>query len=287
MTATIHGTGIALGVALLGAVFVILGLRALSRFVFWLPLSRGEASGLRRWLPVATTCAALLYVTVATRWLLSEVAAGGWVLGGWLLIAVAASWSAIRDATDGLFLRATGACRTGDYVQLGELEGRVRRMGFRFLTLQTSDGHIATVPYGRVAASSLRRLPEVRHGLLHLFQVELPRGVPVPVVKRRITTSALLCPWCVPKQNARIRSLREGRDVEVTLSLIDADHAAEAEEVVRNAVAGLGQSGATAASGRESVELVRSDPPTARESLGPRHHAAERVDDLREGTGRR
>jgi hypothetical protein len=196
----------------------------------------------------------------------------------------AAGWRGIRDALDGLFLRATGACRVGDYVQLEGVDGRVRELGFRFMTLETSEGHIATVPYGRAARSSLRRLPEVKHGLLHVFRLAQPTNLPLPVSKRAVLRAALLCPWCVPKRNARIRTLDQGKALEITIALVDADHAAEAEEVIREAVSRLTESSVGAArrepgAGDPATSTGSSHPPSTHErpSLRPPGPALGRV----------
>lgn len=239
MRALFGGYGVPLGLALLGAFALILALRSFARFVEWLPLSRAASNRIRLWLPVLATSVVLVYIVGSVQWLMGDGASREWAIFVILAASAAACWRAIRDAMDGLFLRSTGACRSGDYVQLEHLEGRIRRLGWRFLTLETSEGHVATVPYGQIVHTALRRLPEAKHGLLHLFRLEIPPSASLPVIKRRISVAALLCPWCVPKRNARVRSLEQGTQVEVTLSLVDADHAAEAESVVRDAIAAL------------------------------------------------
>lgn len=262
------GYGLPLGLAILGAFALVTGLRSVARFVDWLPLSRSAATRIRLWLPVLATAIMLVYIVGAVQWLLGNIASRDWTIVAILVAAAGACWKAIRDAMDGLFLRSTGACRVGDYVQLEHLEGRIRRLGFRFLTLETSEGHVATVPYGQIAHHSLRRLPEAKHGLLHLFRLDIPQNAPLPVIKRRISVAALLCPWCVPKRNARVRTLEQGTQVEVTLSLVDADHAAEAESVVRDAIIALCQQSEATAPSPKTLHRTPSndsDPPTARE----------------------
>jgi hypothetical protein len=270
----LDGSGLSLALALLGAFILAALLRSTSKVIYWLPMSRRGLSRARQWLPVVATSVSILYVVVAARWLLNDIPYRDLIPAAVLLLMVAASWKGIRDATDGLFLRATGACRPGDYVQLDGLAGRIRDLGWRFMTLETSEGHVATIPYGQVARSSLRRLPEVKHGLLHVFRLELPVFVALPLVKRGILRAALLCPWCVPKRTARIRTLEQGKALEVTLALVDADHATEAEEVIREAVRALGRSGETSAREPGSGDAPGSNryersssshPPTARE----------------------
>lgn len=262
MRALFNGFGLPLGMALLGGVLLVAGLHSAARLVEWLPLSRSSSTRIRQWLPVLATFVVLVYIVAALQWLLGDSAPRGWAVVAVLFLVSAACWRAIRDAIDGLFLRATGACRTGDYVQLEHLAGRIRRLGWRFLVLETSEGHVATVPYSQVTSSALRRLPEVKHGLLHLFFLDIPSSVPLPVVKRHISVAALLCPWCVPKRNARVRTLEQGTRVEVTLSLVDADHAAEAESVVRESVQAL-RNGQPSPAVRNGSQTDR-EPPTAR-----------------------
>lgn len=226
-------------VVLFGVALIVL-LRSASRVLHWLPMTRSRFARVRQWMPVIATALVLVYIVVAVQWLLNDFEWAALTPVVVLGLVVLAGWRAVRDAADGLFLRATGACREGDYVQVGGVNGRVRDVGWRFMTLETSEGHIATVPYSQALNSTFRRLPEVKHGLLHVFRLPLPASVPLPAARRVVLRAALLCPWCVPKQNARIRALGEGRELEITLSLIDADHATESEEVVAEALTQLG-----------------------------------------------
>ena len=155
MNGLLFGSGFSLSLALLGGVALVLLLRSATQLIYWLPMSRAGLSRAQRWLPVMASSLCLVYLVVAGEWLLRGAPHQGWILPSMLLLMAAASWRAVRDATDGLFLRATGACRRGDYVQLDELDGRVRELGWRFMTLETREGHVATVPYGRVVQAAL------------------------------------------------------------------------------------------------------------------------------------
>lgn len=226
-----------------GVALIVL-LRSASRVLLWLPMTRSRFARVRQWMPVIATGFVLVYLVIAVQWLLNDFEWAALTPVAVLGLVLLAAWRGVRDATDGLFLRATGACREGDYVQVGGVDGRVRDVGWRFMTIETSEGHIATVPYSQALGSTFRRLPEVKHGLLHVFRLSLPASVPLPSARRAVLRAALLCPWCVPKQNARIRAISEGRELEITLSLIDADHATESEEVVAEALSALGNASA-------------------------------------------
>ena len=230
---------------LLWAVFGALalwGLLRLGRFAIDVaPLSGRRREALRRAFPVAAGALGVLYLLLSAALLFERYPqhfpiAVAVILG----VALAASWFAVRDLVSGIFLKAGRVCRVGDYVRIGEVQGRVERMGHRVLVIETARGEEAIVPYSAVARSAVLRTPVEERGTLHVFELTLEDPPPVAEAKRRIRESALASHWSAIAREPEIAVLDADR-FEVTIFALDADHVRDVEMAVRGALS----SGAT------------------------------------------
>ncbi len=226
-------------VAVLGAVLLAWSVRLVGAGVRLLPMSRTTEARVSAWLPLGGALAMLLYIGFVLQWLLQDEQAR-WLVPLVLLgIVVGSAWGALRDVADGLLLRSGGAFRVGDRVEVeltrSRVEGRIAEIGWRLLMVETSDGTVALVPYSKLTRSVVHRSTRVEHAHLHTFRIELPDVVPVPELKRAIRRALLLSPWCLHRRDPEVRAI--GNELEVVVGLVDADHAVEAEEITRHAVA--------------------------------------------------
>lgn len=204
-----------------------------------LPLSRRAEARVESYLPLGGAIAMLLYVGFVLHWLLHEEQAEWLVPLVLLAIVVGSSWGALRDVANGLLLRSGGAFRAGDRLELrlptGAVEGRVAEIGWRALAIETSDGTVALVPFTQLANMVVHRSTRVEHAHLHTFRVPLPDVVPVPELKRAIRHALLLSPFCLHRRDPEVRAI--GEELEIVVGLVDADHAVEAEDLTRRAIA--------------------------------------------------
>lgn len=201
------------------------------------PIARSRRDAARRALPVLSGLAALVFALLAVRRLLSDqpvVAAVAMVL----VVAgfVVASWPALRDVAAGVFLKAGQICREGDHVRIGDVHGRVARLGLRVMVLETSDGEEAIIPFARVTRDRLLRTPAVEGVTPHVFRLPLPRGASMGELKATIRRSALLVHWSAVSREPEITV--DGDHLEVTVYAIDPDRGTDIEVAVRRGVGG-------------------------------------------------
>lgn len=200
------------------------------------PLSGIRREALRRAFPLFTALVGVLYLLFAAgvvfeRYPQHFPIAVAVILG----VSIAASWFAVRDLVSGIFLKAGRVCRVGDYVRIGEVQGRVERMGHRVLVVETAKGEEAIIPYSRIAREAVLRTPVSERGTLHVFELNLPGHPPVAETKRRIRESALRCHWSAIAREPEIAVLDADR-FEVTVFALDADRVRDVEDAVRRAV---------------------------------------------------
>lgn len=210
------------------------------------PLAAERREQLRRAFPLVSAIAGLLYLLFAAglffeRYPQHFPIAVAVILG----VSIAASWFAVRDLVSGIFLKAGRVCRAGDYVRVGEVQGRVQRMGHRVLVVETARGEEAIIPYSRVAREAVLRTPVGERGTLHVFELNLPGQPPVAETKRKIRESALRCHWSAIAREPEIAVLDADR-FEVTVFALHPDRVREVEDAVRRAVGARRKSPATA-----------------------------------------
>lgn len=217
--------------------FAVYGVLRAARFaVDVVPLSRLRREALRRAFPLLTAVVGVLYLLFAAGLVFERYPqhfpiAVAVILG----VSIAASWFAVRDLVSGIFLKAGRVCRVGDYVRVGDVQGRVERMGHRVLVVETAKGEEAIVPYSRVAREAVLRTPVSERGTLHVFELNLPGHPPVAETKQRIRESALRCHWSAIAREPEIAVLDADR-FEVTVFALDADRVRDVEDAVRRAV---------------------------------------------------
>jgi small-conductance mechanosensitive channel len=225
-------------VEVLTLVLVGLVLWAVLRGIGWtlrvLPVSQARADLTERVWPAVVAFGVVVYALFAARLLLGDAPgvaplAGAVVLG----MFVALSWFVLRDTVSGVFLRAGRACRVGDFVHIGDVEGRVERMGWRAMVVVTSSGKEAIIPYSRAVQSSIVRTPERAQASPHPFTVKVDGDL--SDIKEAVRRAALLCHWSSVVREPEV-SLEGEDSLAVIVYALDAERGYEIEAAVRDAL---------------------------------------------------
>ncbi|MCB9597441.1 MAG: mechanosensitive ion channel [Sandaracinaceae bacterium] len=224
------GWVLVLGVVLYGA------LRAARFAVDVIPLSAERREALRRAFPVFSALSVLFYLLFSAGLFFERYPAHFPIAVAVILgVALAASWFGVRDVISGVFLKAGRVCRVGDYVRVGDIQGRVERMGLRAVVVETARGEEAILPYSRLTRDAVLRTPVSERGTLHVFELDLEPSTSVADTKRRIREAALTCHWSAIAREPEIAVL-DGHRYEVTVFALDPDRVREVEAAVRAAV---------------------------------------------------
>ena len=223
-----------LAVILVGLVLVGV-MRGLRRLVEQLPLSQARRDALRRYLPLGEIIVGLLYVLVSVPVILDNdptttpIVTAGILLGG-----VAVLWFAIRDFVHGVLLKASDVCRVGDQIQFGDVRGRLTRLDYRVMAIETPDGDEILVPYGQVSRQSIVRTPtsdgEHRHG----FAVYVSDQRSPAVTRDRLFEAAWTHHWSSIGRPPTVEPRDDG-GYDVTIFALDALQTQDIEAAVREA----------------------------------------------------
>lgn len=227
--------GLDVAFLVLGAVALIAVLKALTRLLSALPLPPSVRTNLGRGAPVLGLTVVIAYIAFAALLISMREPLFAWVLAALVALLIVFAWSPLYDLMAGVAFRAGRVCQVGDHVSVGDVEGRVVRLGSRVLVLRTRSGDEAVLPYGKIHRNTLRRTQSVPGAHVHSFVVEGAPLEELPTLRRRLIEAALRCPWSAVLHDPKVEQRQDGR-LEVSVFALHADYAPLVEAAVRRAL---------------------------------------------------
>ena len=225
---------ILVGLALVGL------MRGLRRLVDQLPVSQARRETLRRYLPLVEIIVGLLYVLISVPVILDNdptttpIVTAAVLLGG-----VAVLWFAIRDFVHGVLLKASDVCRVGDHIEFGDVRGRLTRLDYRTMSVETATGDEILVPYGQASRQSIVRTPTADAQHRHGFAVYVSDENAPAKVRDHLFEAAWTHHWSAVSRPPSIEARDDG-GFDVTIYALDALQTQDIEAAVREAATNLG-----------------------------------------------
>ncbi|TNF25869.1 MAG: mechanosensitive ion channel [Deltaproteobacteria bacterium] len=235
----ISAVGIIVFVAVgLGLIGLFQGLRYLLRVS---RVSRRRRVTLHTSLTVVETIAGLAYVVSSVPMIFQGEAQYSPYFAVLVVVAVLwISWVAIRDLVHGVFFKAGRTCRPGDRVVVGDVDGRVHRLGYRVLEVTTAQGDDVLVPYSQLARATLTRRAADVGAVRHAFTLAPPPGVPLTAVTEAVELAAFTHHWASAAHPTQVTLTQDGA-LEVAVFALDGLRGPEIEDTVRAAVKALSE----------------------------------------------
>lgn len=221
------------GVALAAALW------AVRRAGAFLPLRRSRRLRFGRLVPLLEVgLAAAAVVAVAALILEARPAAFAVVAGAVAALLVAAAWFAVRDVVAGALLRAEDAYEPGQWIRVGDVEGRIRNVGTRTVDIEREDGARVRIPYTRLAGAPLIRAGRTEDASSHTFTVELPADRPPVRVLPAIRAAARNCFFvsATREPHIHVTTGAEAHRYEVTVFTLDRIFVPDIEAAVRRSL---------------------------------------------------
>ena len=162
------------GWLVLGAVAMIAVLKVVGRLLGYLWLPEAARAAVERGGPLIGVVAVLSYVSFGFLVIFEREQDFAWVILGVTLLFIAFAWSPMYDLICGVAFKASRVCRVGDHICVGEVEGRVVRVGARVLVVRTRSGDEAVLYYGRIVRDAFRRTQSLVGAHVHSFVVDAP-----------------------------------------------------------------------------------------------------------------
>jgi len=159
-----------------------------------------------------------------------------------LVILVGSAWFAIRDYVSGIFLRAENVYEIDDTVHINQLEGIVRKLGFRSLEIETEDHRKIRIPYSTITRGTVERFSESERWKADAFTLSLIKTGPANHATRELTLAILNCAWSSVRKPPVVDwvSEREGRyQFEVTVYALERDFFQSLRDHIQREIPGL------------------------------------------------
>ncbi len=197
------------------------------------PMSSARRRSLEQAFPMVELIVSILYLVAGVQLLferqpkLASLAVLGFLFGGLWLARIA-----LMALLTGVFLRTNGSLVRGDWIQVEAIEGHVTWLGTRALSVKTSEGDVAMIPYSRLSGQAMVRTPRIDGAHRHAFRLEGPLASSDGPAAERIRHLAWLCHWSSPAREPLVRSEGEG-GYEVTVFALEPDRGLQIEAFVR------------------------------------------------------
>jgi len=149
----------------------------------------------------------LTWTVVAVVWqrrFVPDDSAHGLVGVTLLLVASLAALPWLRNLFHALVSSFEGRYRIGDYLRVGEAQGRLAAIGPRAIVLCADDGTEITIPHTKVAEAAVVRLNlDVRDAPSEMF-LTAPAAVDVDTAVELARIAAALSPYAAPRLEPRV-----------------------------------------------------------------------------------
>ncbi len=226
---------------LLGGLVVVVFLWATRRALDLIPLGTDRRELLLRVHPVLSVAVLGTFAFLAVRSLFGRYPdVLPYALLAFVVASLVVAWDAVRDVLAGFGLQASRGVRAGDHVRVGQVTGRVERLGFRAMVVETAEGDRAIIP-NRVATREIlvhtrgaSRGGGVDGASSLTFQVSVEGPVVLADLTSVVRRAALGCHWSSIARLPEVRGVDGG--LEITVFALEAERAPEVEARVRAAL---------------------------------------------------
>ena len=191
---------------------------------------------INRFFPIVEFSVWILFLTWGAKQIFQTGITGSIVLLVMMLgIFIWAGSFVVRDWIAGVIFKAEDRYRVNDIVSFQNTRGRLTKMGYRSLTIETSDGSNVEIPYSAlVRESAIEKIPS--ESACCAFKLIVPVQEPLPEVQQKLQTVALCAPWSsiIRKPHIQVIERQESHYiVEVAAYMVDQIYAAEIEAYVK------------------------------------------------------
>lgn len=114
-------------------------------------------------------------------------------------------WFYLKEIVAGAFFKLQHRPKTGRQLQLGDMEGVIRRISATHVSLDTPDGVVVKIPYSRLTGNVFSLSTHKEHARDFRFSVRLDRQWDKDETINRIKTTLLLSPFCSYKEPIEVK----------------------------------------------------------------------------------
>jgi len=154
-----------------------------------------------------------------------------------ILLVVGISWSLIRDIISGFLIRMEGTYHNNSHVRIHDVEGTVRKLGFRSMEIETDRGETIRIPYKIVDDELTVKSYPVETIKSHTFDLSVSKSKAFDEYREEIKFQLLNSHWSSLRKDPRVKVVDEVKDayvLRVTAYTLDNKYFQEIEQFVKN-----------------------------------------------------
>jgi len=223
-----------LGLLLVG---VLIGLRKGLHLIQLKPTTRERID---RSLPLVEALMGLIFIVLAAHSIFQNQPTYFMVLfSAILVILVWSFWFAIQDFVSGLILKWEDTYTVGDLLTVESETGRVIRVGYRSLMIETADGQRIKFPYSHLTRTQVHKLDADEVVWAHTFQMAVPLTDAPEVMMKRIILAATNVVWSAVNRVPQVvfQGVQNGVQLfEITVYVLDPNRRSTIESRIRESL---------------------------------------------------
>ncbi|HIA07036.1 MAG TPA: mechanosensitive ion channel [Flavobacteriales bacterium] len=153
-----------------------------------------------------------------------------------ILLTVGISWSLIRDIISGFLIRMEGTYHNNSHVRIHDVEGTVRKLGFRSMEIETDRGETIRIPYKIVDDELTVKSYPVETIKSHTFDLSVPKSKEINEYREEIKFQLLNSHWSSLRKDPRVKVIDEVKDayvLRITAYTLDKKYFQEVERFVK------------------------------------------------------
>ncbi|MCF7797590.1 MAG: mechanosensitive ion channel family protein [Lentisphaeria bacterium] len=225
---------------LLGLVLIVI-LAALRKGLGLTRLRPVNRDRLNRALPLIEALVGLLFLMAAIHAIFKDQPTYLMILFSALMLMVIWSfWFAIQDFVSGLILKWEDTYMVGDSLSVDGTSGKILKIGYRSLEIETPEGQRVKMPYAKLARSQVIKADVDESVWTHTFQIELPVNISPDEAARWIRLTAANHIWSAVNRSPAVTWLGAVEDsghnrYEVTVYALDPSRRNAIEMAIKTA----------------------------------------------------
>ncbi len=121
-------------------------------------------------------------------------------------------WYFLRDFIAGIILKTEISFETNQQIRTPQEEGTLKKLGYRSIEIESSNGELVKIPYSQLATNSihLQNIDETMQG--HETIVSISSKVPIQEAKDNLSREILLLPWASITHQPAIKLVEQRSD---------------------------------------------------------------------------
>ncbi|MEE4177477.1 MAG: mechanosensitive ion channel family protein [Bacteroides sp.] len=212
-------------------------LQLINRLALLIPGESRWRSLLLRSLPLVEFVVWLAFAFWAARIVFSGLPYRGVVESAMALVLVLAmGWYVLRDFLSGILLKTESEFKKGQIIKSPMVSGKVFRVGYRTLHLETEKGEKVRVPFSKLGDAIISSPPEKGHGHSQMLKLCLKQGQDRPGLTEEVKQELFNMPWIILENEPLINLVKDANNqpcLEIKFSAINEEHALLIEQKLK------------------------------------------------------